>query len=185
MIVKLTHARLYELLSYDEKSGVFTRRIALSNRSRAGETVGSESNGYLWVCVDGARYSCHRLVWLYVYGRWPRGKLDHINGQRSDNRLRNLRECTDSENSQNIHGARAHNSHGLVGVDLHKASGLWRARIAIEGKRCSLGYFKTASDAQAAYFAAKARTHLFWNGDGDFVDRIAAQAGVYVPRAAA
>jgi hypothetical protein len=68
-----------------------------------------------------------------------------------------------------------------MGVDLHAASGLWRARISTNGKRRSLGYFKTADEAQAAYFKAKAVEHSCWAGRAETVRNIAAKAGVFIP----
>lgn len=96
----LTQARLKELLTYDENTGVFTR---IKSVQGSGYRVGNKPNGtgYLPVCIDYKSYLQHRLAWLYVHGEFPDGHIDHINRVKTDNRLCNLRVVTDFENSQN------------------------------------------------------------------------------------
>jgi hypothetical protein len=89
---KLAAERLRERLRYDGGTGVFTRRVG-SGHARAGEIAGSvHSTGYVRIGIDGGKYTAHRLAWLYVHGVWPSDQIDHINRNRSDNRIANLRE---------------------------------------------------------------------------------------------
>jgi hypothetical protein len=89
---KLTAERLRKRLRYDAETGLFTRRVG-SGHAHAGDMAGSvHSTGYVRICIDGGRYTAHRLAWLYVHGVWPSGQIDHINRNRSDNRIANLRE---------------------------------------------------------------------------------------------
>ena len=89
---KLTAERLRERLHYDAGTGVFTRRVG-SGHARTGEMAGSvHSTGYVRISIDGGKYTAHCLAWLYVHGVWPPDQIDHINGNRSDNRIANLRE---------------------------------------------------------------------------------------------
>ena len=91
MLRLLTAERLREQLRYDAETGVFTRRVG-SGHARAGDMAGSVlSTGYVRIGIDGAKYTAHCLVWLYVNGVWP-DQIAHINGNRSDNRIANLRE---------------------------------------------------------------------------------------------
>jgi HNH endonuclease len=89
---KLTAERLRERLHYDAETGVFTRRVGSSN-ARAGDVAGSvHSTGYVRISIDGGKYTAHCLAWFYVHGVWPSDQIDHINRNRSDNRIANLRE---------------------------------------------------------------------------------------------
>jgi hypothetical protein len=93
----------------------------------------------------------HRAVWLYHYGYLP-AMLDHINGDMRDNRIENLRECTNAQNQYN--GPRKiSNSTGHKGVIFHPAcrSRPWQARITVAGRKVSLGYYETKELAAAAY----------------------------------
>ena len=158
----LSAERLRELLDYDPETGVFTQKTQTSNRVKVGDTVGSpEGSGYLAVRISGHRHKCHRLAWLYVYGRFPINCIDHINGLRTDNRITNLREATHSENAQN-RAIRKDSPTGLVGVEPPNGSlRSWRAHIRANGKQIQLGSFKSEGLAYAAYLAAKAQLHTF------------------------
>jgi hypothetical protein len=96
----LTQERLKELMTYDESTGIFTR---IKSIQRAGYRVSDKLNvdGYLALCIDYKLYLQHRVAWLYVYGQFPEGHLDHINRIKTDNRIINLRKVTDFENRQN------------------------------------------------------------------------------------
>lgn len=152
---KLDSTRLRELLKYNARTGAFVRRHPGVSRPAGG----INALGYHQISVDGMLYYGHRLAWLYVYGEWPAGCVDHINGDRADNRLRNLRVGTRGQNLQNMRHPKSTNPY--LGVSLHKASKLWHARIQVRGVVTSLGYHKTPETARAAYIAAKRRLHEF------------------------
>lgn len=156
----ITAERLRHLLDYDPISGAFLRRVA-GRGLRVGQVAGSDCRGYRSIAVDGRDYRAHRLAWLYVHGRWPTGMLDHINGDRADNRIANLRECSNSENLQNLKCARRDSGSGLLGASWHKGKRLWQAAIELNGKARHLGYYGTADAAHAAYLKAKAEVHPF------------------------
>jgi hypothetical protein len=98
--IMLTQARLKELMTYDAETGLFTR---IKSVNAAGRRISNKPNmdGYLCFCIDYKMYLQHRAAWLYAYGEFPKGHLDHINRLKNDNRLCNLRVVTDFENSQN------------------------------------------------------------------------------------
>jgi hypothetical protein len=157
----LTRDRLRERLSYDERTGEFTHLTANSMR-KAGHRAGcTNGGGYRSIMVDGTIYQAHRLAWLYAYGTWPSNVIDHINGDRTDNRLSNLRVVTTAGNSQNHHSARADSLSGLKGVS-RKKDGRWFARITVDGNRLFLGHFDTAEQAHSAYVEAKRQMHPWW-----------------------
>lgn len=153
---ELTQSRLKEVLDYDPKTGYFTW---LAGGKMSGKPAGSVSDhGYVVIGVNSKRYKAHRLAWLYVYGSMPISDLDHANGVRADNRISNLRACTDSENHFNI-GAMRTNTSGFKGVFWHKRAGKWLAQIGVNGKDKFLGLFPTAELAFEAYSAKAKQLH--------------------------
>lgn len=158
-MAELTAARLREVLNYDSETGVFTRRTRTSNATKVGDVAGSYTRkGYLMVGVDHGSYQAHRLAWLYVFGSWPDGELDHADGNRGNNSIGNLRRASRKENCFN-QGKRKHNTSGFKGVSWHHGLGKWRARIAAHGGRLHLGYYDTAEDAGRAYETAATKFH--------------------------
>ena len=154
----LTADRLKQLLSYDERTGLFHW---LANRRfvKQGDVAGSPSvaHGYRIISVDGKNYKAHRLAWLYITGEFPRRDVDHINGSRSDNRWANLRNADDQLNMENRRHAQKNNSCGYLGVRWDR--GKWRAALQLNGKKINAGRFKTAEEAHAAYVTAKRIHH--------------------------
>jgi hypothetical protein len=120
-----------------------------SSRRGAGRVAGCKSkDGYIVVGHNGRQYRAHRIIWALHHGEWPAGDLDHINCDKADNRIDNLRVCDDTQNQHNVPARVGSSKH--KGVDLHK--GLWRARIRPgDGTRLDLGYFKTEEEAAEAY----------------------------------
>lgn len=100
----------------------------------------------------------HRVAWLIVHGAWPVGLIDHINGEKVDNRLANLREADKAINAQNRRGPAATSTVGFLGVSRQK-NGRFQARIGVGGKNVALGTFDTAEEAHAAHIAGKRRLH--------------------------
>lgn len=152
---ELTQERLREVVAYNAETGEFSR--VAPRYSRPTGTINTV--GYLQIYIDGKIYLGHRVAWLYVYGEWPIGCVDHINGNRSDNRIKNLRVGSKAQNLQNQRRPRAGNPY--LGVSLHKHAQKWHARIVVDGNRISLGYYDTPEAARDAYVAAKREKHAF------------------------
>src|SRR5574343_1088335 len=158
----LTPERLRELLSYDPETGVFRWKTTKPRSSaRPGDIAGSVDNGYRFISVDRARHCAHRLAWLYVYGEMPRRMIDHIDGNRGNNAIENLRDVSRSVNGQNQKRAQSHNALGMLGVTRLAGSRRrpYQAYITVGGKPKYLGVFATADEAGAAYIDAKRRMH--------------------------
>lgn len=154
----LTAERLRELVSYDPMTGVMHRKRSISNKTKIGDEIaGVQQDGYLLGSVDGRQYLVHRLAWLYANGAWPNGDIDHINGQRTDNRIENLRDVPRRINQENIRFARSHSKTGLLGVS--PKDGRYRARINVHGRAVYIGKFDTAEKAHHAYLEAKRKLH--------------------------
>jgi hypothetical protein len=141
---------IIQKVSYCPETGVLTWK---SGRF-AGKPAGSvNTHGYRYVKISGKVYKCHRIAMLFQLGRWP-SIVDHINGNRLDNRIANLREVTQSQNRMNA-ATRSDSVSGRCGVKWKKHAAKWRAEIKIEGKAMHLGYFDSMADAIAARQSAE------------------------------
>lgn len=137
-------------LDYDPLTGVFRWRVG---RRLAGKVAGAKTNhGYIRINVDHKLRYAHRLAWLITYGEWP-SFVDHINGQRDDNRIANLRSTT---NQNNVRNRRGHGRY-LKGVSFEKRTLRWVAQICVDYRRIGLGTFATEIEAHEAYMAAARR----------------------------
>lgn len=156
----LTSERVRELLDYDPETGVFRWRNDMRGGKKAGSIAGcGHGAGYWHIVVDGHHVLAHRLVWLHVHGRLPVKGIDHINGDRRDNRLVNLRECDQRQNAGNYCRLRRDNTSGRRGVYLDNYTGRWKAQIMRMGRITHIGRYDTKEEAYAAYSAA-ARDHF-------------------------
>lgn len=156
---QLTAERARELLDYDPETGVFTRRLQRMKFAKGSVAGYSTSLGYIDIGVDRRKYKAHRIAWLITHGSWPVSELDHINGDKTDNRLVNLRESTRSLNIQNTRVARRNNGTGVLGVHWNKKLKKFSAKISVAGKARYLGSFQTAEAAHQAYLVAKRQLH--------------------------
>jgi hypothetical protein len=144
----ITQDELKEILMYDKKSGIFVWvKVSKSKNYLLGKEAGIvEKDGYVRISINKKRYPAHRLAWLYENGKMPRKDIDHINHNRADNRIKNLRLVTKRENAQNASkGTR--NKSGVTGVSWSKDSNRWKAQISIDGKSIMLGRYSNFSDA--------------------------------------
>ena len=153
----LTAARLKELLAYDPETGIFTKRSVRCGPGRVGDEVGVvRPDGYIGIGVDGRRYLAHRLAWLYVNGEWPAQLIDHKDCLRSNNRITNLREATQSQNLAN-RGAPKSNKSGEKGICWDAQRQRWSVRVCFQRKNLYVGRFVELADAVAARDAEAAR----------------------------
>lgn len=147
MLSNMTQELLKTYLDYSPDTGLFTWKVQKSNIIKIGQVAGHvSSGGYVCIALNRKIYKAHRLAWLYVYGIWPKGEIDHINGQHSDNRLENLRDATKIENMRNMPMQKS-NTSGVVGVNFSKKRGKWIARIATNDTRLYLGAYSVFEDA--------------------------------------
>jgi hypothetical protein len=153
----LTLERLREVLIYEEDTGLFRWKIQMGQRGKVGEIAGHIARGYRRVMIDRVTHEQHQLAWLYVNGVWPEHEIDHINGDKADNRIVNLRDAPHSINTQNTVRPRADNRLQLMGVK--KIRGAFVARIMVNKKSIHLGCFDCPSKAANAYLDAKRRLH--------------------------
>lgn len=153
---ELTQARLKELLNYDPETGEFTWRGSGSGRKKS--SAGHKAaKGYLAIGLLGKTYKAHRVAWMYAYGCWPNGQIDHKDLDRTNNKLQNLREVDPSMNKQNVGVARVDNKCGVLGVS--DRGDRFVARLTVRGECVHLGSFSNAYEAHAAYLEAKVMHH--------------------------
>jgi len=149
--------------AYDPSTGMLQRK-------KGGKpiSVKPSANGYLRVSVGNKRFYQHRVAWLLYYGAWPKGQVDHINGDRTDNRIDNLRDVSHTMNAQNVHHSSG--ATGVVGVSFDKARGKFKAQISVgprgKAKGYCLGRFDTIEEAEAAYIKAKKKHHTGYSPQG-------------------
>jgi hypothetical protein len=151
-------------LSYSPETGEFRWLVSGKGRPPVGSIAGCLNGklGYWVIGIHGRRYWAHRLAWLVSHGEWPANQVDHINGNRADNRLVNLRAATHAENQQNRHTTRG-NKHGFRGVFLHQPTGKFVAQCRHLGKRYHFGSFDTPEAANAAYLDGLRRVNPLSN----------------------
>lgn len=156
----LTQQLVRELFDYDALTGVLTRRIPKGNTTAGVSAYVNHGSRYYRVCIYSRYYAAHRIIWLWIYGTFPKNEIDHINGNSFDNRLCNLREATRTENCQNTR-RRKTNTSGKIGVGKCKITNKWRAYITVNRKYIALGYYKNIQDAIAARLAAEKKYQTF------------------------
>ena len=141
------------------EDGLLRRRKTSSSNAKKGMIVrGYMNNGYVNTRINNREIRYHRLVWVLVYGDWPRGIIDHIDGNTSNNSIINLRLATDQNNSWNSK-AKSTNKTGFKGVSFKEQYRKFGANIMHNKKQIFLGYFDKSEDARAAY--VKAAKNLF------------------------
>lgn len=169
----LTQANVRELLVYDPETGVFVwrrrpramfsdaRTCAVWNTLYAGKRAGGFNlRGYESIRIINKAYWSHRLAWLYVTGLWPTHDIDHINGNKSDNRFANLRDVTRTTNCENRRTSHAGKILPLGVCRLKRnLAKPYTASIAVDRKKIHIGYFSSAEEAAGAYILAKRALH--------------------------
>lgn len=143
-------------LRYDKKTGDL---IWKNYRGREGKVAGTLKNGYVSVQLGRKQYLAHRLIWFINYGYFPESFIDHINRDKTDNRIENLREVTNQCNQRNSN-TKTNKSSGIRGVSFDK--GYWLARIKVDDKVKHVGCSKDLIEAVA--FRLAAEQSLNWSG---------------------
>lgn len=142
LLNNLTQEELKSQVDYNPESGIFTWKIS-SGRVKSGCVVsGLDYYGYLRISINKTRYRAHRLAWLYIHGKFPINLVDHIDGNKANNSLANLREATNQENCRNVKLSKL-NTYGYKGVSKHPLVNKWQAACWIDGKSVYLGLHET------------------------------------------
>lgn len=148
----LNRERLRALFCYDPETGVFTYKTHASRRTPVGSIAGSVNDeGYRHIRADGRAYKAHRLAWLYMTGEWPVEVIDHIDGNRDNNKFSNLREAS---RSQNLANSKSFRKGKVSAKGVRQTPSGWSARIQKMGRSHFLGYFESEAEARSAYAVA-------------------------------
>ena len=135
----MTQSELKSLLHYDQDTGIFTWLNSISKIKEKSIAGYLHPLGYVDIQINKKHYKAHRLAWLYIYGKWPKQFIDHINNNKSDNRLLNLREATSVQNKWNTPST---SSTGAKGVYWIASRNRYRVSFTINGKLKCFGHFK-------------------------------------------
>lgn len=147
----ITQKEIMEYLKYDPETGLFTAIKSHGTLWRPGKLVGHKNQeGYITITLLGKIRKAHRLAWIYVYGEDIDGyEIDHVNGDKSDNRICNLRISSHQQNMFNMK-KKSTNKSGVKGVHFDKRCNKWRAQTSINKKRVHIGLFDTIGSAEKA-----------------------------------
>ena len=149
-----------DYLAYEPMTGALTWRVANSVVVKVGSAINYPAPGKRrYVGINKVQYLAHRLAWAIHFGEWPKGVIDHIDGDASNNKIANLRDVSVRVNTQNIRRARIDNKCGSLGVYQIKSSGKWRAQIKATSCAKHVGCFDTLEEAELAYVEAKRKHH--------------------------
>ena len=145
-------AKLDSLLTYEEAKQLFIYDPVTGFIRRKGSKFVTATNeqGYLHVHHANKRFKCHRVVWLLHKGEWPKGEIDHINRNRADNRIENLRDVPRHINASNRPDAAS-----MTGTSWHPDKRKWKAKIQNNNVCIHIGYFNTQIEAHEAYLRAR------------------------------
>jgi hypothetical protein len=147
-----------EVLRYDQRTGDLLWLGNSGKKATAGKVAGHVNClGYVHVRIDGKLLLGHRIAWCMYYGEWPDQNIDHIDGNRSNNKIANLREASQQMNTQNRRSADKDHSIGLLGVKRHGKR--FRAGIVVNGEQFHIGVYDTAEQAHSAYVDVKRVVH--------------------------
>lgn len=154
-----TREQAAEVLDYDPETGVFTWKVFRGNTARSGSVAGKVcKDGYLRFRLFGFTYLAHRVAWLMHAGEWPPIYIDHIDGNRANNRISNLRCADESENRQNSRIDKLPGS-GFHGVYFDKRSKKWQVLVAANRRRYWLGQYADIEEAKRVRMEAKRMLH--------------------------
>lgn len=147
-----------DLLAYDAETGVITWKVSKHPIAQGSVAGGVHPDGYRRIGILGKQYQAHRVAWLLHYGEQPPQFLDHINGERDDNRISNIRAVTNAENQRNSR-INANNTTGVKGVHFDKTAGRYKAKFKVNTKQVSCGYHDTVEQAAEAIRARREELH--------------------------
>ena len=141
----ITFEQARELLNYNPDTGAITRKI-----KKQGKPITHKEGRYLTIHIDNVSYLQHRLAWLLYYGEWPKSHINHINGIKSDNRIKNLEDVSALVNGNSFRALSSKNTSGYKNVHFDVEKQKWNATKTYYGTSYFLGSYETAEEANAA-----------------------------------
>lgn len=147
--IEISQEELKEVLDYNPDTGVFRWKIYRASNAKVGDVAGCihKVNGYHEIGYNYQVYKAHRLAWIYAYGSIPEYiQIDHIDGNRANNRISNLRPCSNAENQKNRKIGKD-NTSGYKGVSWNTRLGKWVVNVGLNNKRIYLGGYVDKAEA--------------------------------------
>ena len=154
----MTPQEVRTVFAYTPENGLLLWNIDTC-KTKTGDVAGGLSNGYIQVKYKQRKYMVHRIIWCYVHGDWPKQMIDHIDGDRSNNRIENLRDVSNAKNQYNRHRLNKNNSTGHMGIIYRKRGDAYIVQITVLGAKKYIGYYKTLFDA----IVARQSAELLWS----------------------
>lgn len=154
-----------QFVRYEPKTGYFYWLVNRGRGVKAGDRAGHVAQGYITLNFKMTKVRAHRVAWFLYYGELPPCQIDHINRNKADNRICNLRLAINNEadNLQNL-GTRVDNTSGVTGVVWNRCKNRWVVRVYRAGKQICLGYFESFDEAVAARKAGEKKYYTFAHG---------------------
>lgn len=156
----LSADELKKNLFYDESTGIFTWIVNKKRNLIGTKAIACDAYGYVKIYLNGKHYKAHRLAWLYTYNKFPLYDIDHVDGNRKNNKIENLRDVKHIINSGNFTKKTVRSTTGFLGVSKIKGTGKFRATIQVNRKSIHIGIFDTAESAYEAYIIKKREVHV-------------------------
>lgn len=154
-----TPEELREVFAYDPETGIVTNKVTRQYKAKQGMEAGNLcAQGYRTLMFRRKNYRTHVIAWVIQTGHWPDKEIDHIDGNRSNNKWKNLRLATRAQNCLNVPMHRD-NATGFKGVTKEKRTGRYIAQIFFQGKHHHIGAFRTPEEASLAYQAKSKELH--------------------------
>ncbi|MEX9566100.1 HNH endonuclease [Morganella morganii] len=163
--------KLLGLLTYKPESGLFFWNESRGKAKKGDKAGYVMSNGYIGISFNKRIYKAHRLAWFFMNGEMPALEIDHINCDKSDNRICNLREVSRTENIRN-RGMHKRNSSGVKGVSWKGSRGKWETRIGHMNGRIHLGMFSDLELAELVVSEAREKYHGEYANHGRKCEKI-------------
>jgi hypothetical protein len=151
---------LRSVIKYDPETGALSWAKSFGNVIEGSVAGCLKGNGYWIVGLRGEKYLAHRLAWLWMNGAWPTNQIDHINGNKLDNSINNLRDVVPHVNMQNQDHLKRANISGITGVSWKQSKGGWFASISVKGKKIRRGPYNTKERATQARNELKSKHHV-------------------------
>ena len=157
-LCKFTKDELHLMLAYAD--GHIYRRLIDGSIDFSKPAGAKALSGYIVVSIKNKRYLAHRVIWR-MHGKQMPETIDHINLDKTDNRIKNLRAATKAENLRNV-GVKSLNKSGVKGVSWHKYARKWRGTVSVDGRQHHAGLFESKAECIAAVQLLRQSLH------GDF-----------------
>lgn len=152
----ITQAKAKDMFEY--RDGWLYWKVPRSRGVKAGDRVGAiTKRGYAQTAINGKSTSVHRLVFLLHHGYLPK-QIDHIDGDKANNRIENLRDVTTAQNNSN-RGTPINNTSGVKGVCWHKSNKKWVVSLSINKTRRYFGAFDDMELAELVANEARSKYH--------------------------